>query len=305
MKHSYCVPSEYKRGTHPNCRNGFKRIYSVNEDTFKNYDSVTAYWAGLIAADGNIFKRSLTLSAAEKDKESLNKFKDFIKAENPISCYTIQDKYRSCQLVISSKVICDDLTRLWNITPKKSLTLQPPPIEDVNLIDAYIVGYIDGDGSTGLYKSKRQDKICITIIGTLELCTWIKNRFETIIGKSIKNVCKYHPKISNVNTYRIYVSDKNARKLFLHYYNIKLPRLPRKWTEEMYNHCLNFKKFINYEKYESLVPYFKAGNTDRTISDLTGMSPSLIAWYRRSSIIKKMLHETSLKDKDVADIEEE
>lgn len=132
----------------------------------------------------------------------------------------------------------------FNITPRKSLTLLPPNLSDTNLIDAFICGYIDGDGSIFLYKNNVrniQDSLSISIVGTYEIVLWIKERFSQILGKEFGSIQKNHNSEKNTYVYRIGQS-KGVREIFKHFYNLNVPKLKRKWTDEIYDYCVNYKK---------------------------------------------------------------
>lgn len=56
---------------------------------FDNFNLQTCYWAGFIAADGNIYDRDsrIRLHLGEKDKIQLIEFKKFCKHDNVIGSY--------------------------------------------------------------------------------------------------------------------------------------------------------------------------------------------------------------------------
>lgn len=90
------------------------------------------------------------------------------------STYVVRDykshEYDCVALSITSPKICADLLKNFNITNNKSLTLISPELPP-ELIDAFIIGYIDGDGSIGLYNSENTQKFLrISILGTINMC---------------------------------------------------------------------------------------------------------------------------------------
>lgn len=231
-----------------------ERIYNVNDNFFENPDILNCYWAGFIAADGCIIEgkkqNRLSIGLATKDFEHLNIFKKDINFDGPIrnnyvkKIYKNEEKeFKSSQLSITSQKISDDLYKNFNITPRKSLTLLPPNLSDTNLIDAFICGYIDGDGTVYLYKDNVrnvQDTLVITMLGTYEVICWIKERFTQIIGKELGTIQKHHN--SEKNTYSYRITNMGAREIFKHFYNLNVPKLKRKWTDEIYDYCVNYKK---------------------------------------------------------------
>lgn len=232
-----------------------KRIYNVNDSFFETPNMLNCYWSGFIAADGciRIGKKQNTLSIglSSKDFEHLNTFKNNIDFEGSIKTHCIKKIYKndekifeSSSLTITSQKISDDLYQNFNITPRKSLTLLPPNISEANLIDAFICGYIDGDGSIYLYKNSVrnvQDTLTISMVGTYEVLSWIKERFTQILGKEFGSISKYHNSEKNTYVYTIGQS-KGAREIFKHFYNLNIPKLKRKWTDEIYDYCVNYKK---------------------------------------------------------------
>ena len=147
-------------------------------------------------------------------------------------------------LDITSQKISDDLYKNFNITPRKSLTLLPPNLSDTNLIDAFICGYIDGDGCICMCKNNVrniQDSLVISTVGTQEIVSWIKERFSQILGKEFGSINKYHNSKKNTYSYSTGQS-KGAREIFKHFYNLNVPKLKRKWTDEIYEYCINYKK---------------------------------------------------------------
>lgn len=113
---------------------------------FDTYTPKSCYWAGFVAADGNVligkkeYRTSLKLQ--KSDSEHLLKFKKAVGAKNKISCSN-----NSAYIQICSKQMYYSLRNNFNIVPNKSLVLQPPP-EHIprNFIKHYIRGYFDGDG---------------------------------------------------------------------------------------------------------------------------------------------------------------
>jgi len=158
---------KYGRGKNPKSRNGFKRIYQLNEDFFGKTNEDSAYYAGFIAADGNISKniKKLTITLQKRDQIILEEFNKKLQ-----STYKIRNCYSSgfpvSNLTVSSEKICLNLIKKFNITPCKSLTLKPPKIKNKKLIDCFIKGYLDGDGS--VYYNEKSG-LHISFLGTKDL----------------------------------------------------------------------------------------------------------------------------------------
>lgn len=103
---------------------GSKLVYHCNENFFSEINEKSLYWAGFLAADGNVRKtsnksRQLSLTLANKDRLHLENFKTDIKAESPIS--DVQSGNSKCgTIVITSAKIFDNLSK-FNIVPAKTL----------------------------------------------------------------------------------------------------------------------------------------------------------------------------------------
>lgn len=167
-------------------------LYNFNKQYFSTLNEENSYWAGFIAADGCILntENAILIGLSDKDKKHLMKFKICINADNPIktrNCTSNGKRYLSAYLSLySAKQMINDLNKHFNITPHKSLTLQPPNIVEENLIRHFIRGYMDGDGC--IYFSKTANDWIVDFVGTKESLEWIK-----------ENIKKYVPNIGNPN----------------------------------------------------------------------------------------------------------
>lgn len=128
-------------------------MYKYNKKFFSKIDTEErAYWAGFIAADGNIRKDFLKMRIELniQDFHHLEKFRESIEGNNPIK-ESIRKNNHSCYIDVNCKQLCEDLNIL-GITPKKSLTLQiNMELIPEELQHHFIRGYFDGDGSINYY----------------------------------------------------------------------------------------------------------------------------------------------------------
>jgi hypothetical protein len=194
---------------------GINRKYSVNDKFFSVLDIKRGYWSGFIAADGCITNNYIKIMLSIVDIDILNQFKKDIEYTGPIY---IDKKRKRCSLEFRSKQMINDLNSIWNIRPKKSLVLGPP-IQNIgkNNILAYIKGYIDGDGS--IYKENKRDYLRISIIGTIQLLTWIKENLNIRSSNIMKNK----------NVYTLRYSGKYANIIYNELFDIDTFVLKRKW----------------------------------------------------------------------------
>lgn len=133
-------------------------MYRYNKQFFNKIDTEEkAYWAGFIAADGNIRKDFLKMRIELniQDYSHLEKFKKSIEGNNPIK-ESIRSNNHSCYIDVNCKEFCLALNEL-GITPKKSLNLQIKfELIPKELRNHFIRGYFDGDGSINKYQRKNK-----------------------------------------------------------------------------------------------------------------------------------------------------
>lgn len=85
--------------------------YSVNQEFFKDIDTEEkAYWLGFLYADGCIYKGAsknsyrMQINIQASDSDVLEKFKNSIQANNPITYKTIQEKHNIATLKINNTI---------------------------------------------------------------------------------------------------------------------------------------------------------------------------------------------------------
>lgn len=123
----------------------------MRENAFQNIlDDNTAYWLGFLTADGSISKTTIQIGLANKDKEHLEKLRDFLEVDRPINERYVKctngKEYLTNYLTFSSRKMVDDLSQYSIVAGKTYL--------DVNFLSfikeeyqfPYICGYLDGDG---------------------------------------------------------------------------------------------------------------------------------------------------------------
>lgn len=197
-----------------------KRKYHFNENFFSNYNYLSSYWAGFIAADGYVQEhpqKELSIKLNSKDKKHLSLFKKDLDYSGSLKSgkYGKDKIYSRIRLCHADKIVFD-LNNKFNIFQKKSLTLEPPSLSGKNAL-CYIKGYLDGDGWITIYKNR----IFIGVCGTKGILEWIQN---TLLENN-------HTKIfSRGNAYQWSISGEKA-----FYIKQKLDfcprRLDRKWSK--------------------------------------------------------------------------
>jgi hypothetical protein len=139
--------------------------YSLNHNFFSNDSPESFYWAGFIAADGCVSdKCAFSIGLSPRDKAHVEKFKRAISFKGPLGINKSQARVN-----FTSKRICDDLGR-FNIVPRKSLIYSIPRfVLDHRFVNHFIRGYVDGDGSIGLYPKESGTKAFIfSVVGTTD-----------------------------------------------------------------------------------------------------------------------------------------
>jgi hypothetical protein len=162
--------------------------YSCNDDFFSNENEHSFYWAGFIAADGCVFKRggsrTLHLNLSENDLEHLLEFKNIINfngvvhtniAKHSLTNPKWNDSIKK-SLQISSAKIFEDL-KIFNIIPNKTKVYTFPEwLKNHTLVNHFMRGYVDGDGSWFEDKSRR--RICFELRGNQEFLQDYKSILE-------------------------------------------------------------------------------------------------------------------------------
>lgn len=204
-----------------------RKRYQVNYRYFSVPNLENSYWAGFIAADGNVrdSKDSIRIKLSGSDSQHLAAFKRNCGLTSPITdSYHGLKKYASLEIhgVPQWK---NDLRKNFNITPRKSLTLQPPNYLTLKQSLAFIAGYIDGDGCIFIEKPPTgYSRIGVQVTGTYEVLHWIKSWFDKIAPSDYQASVRCIGKI-----YSYKVVGKKAETILDTLLHTKTPKLERKW----------------------------------------------------------------------------
>jgi hypothetical protein len=158
-KHSLCKPKK-------------KYIYNRWCFSHENETPEQFYWAGFLAADGNISKQGrLTIDLSVKDKLHLLKLKVFIQTNAPITeairangqTSVVNGDKHYVRLRLTAKQMSNDLKR-FGVIPRKTWNhVFPNWLKTHALVSHFMRGYLDGDGCI-CYSADEQ--IHINICGT-------------------------------------------------------------------------------------------------------------------------------------------
>jgi hypothetical protein len=206
------------------------RIYGVDRNYFYYLTNESCYWAGFIGADGTILERDrgVKIGLQERDRWHLEKFAYSCGFSGPIAVYpqySNKNAQNTASLTVNSvPEWLWDLNSCFNITPRKSLTLRPPNLNDHNYILSYIAGYIDGDGCIDI---KKDGQPRISVYGTYHMLSFIKEFFDRVAPPANRVVgAKVIPK---VNIFRYSICGKRVLQISDACANLGLPLLKRKW----------------------------------------------------------------------------
>lgn len=176
---------------------------AIKHDAFAQQSTASDFWAGVIASDGCVRGRSVVLGFKATDESFLAEWKQWIGSEHKIDRRTKvvgKRSYKSVYLTITSRQIVADLASRYNITPRKSLTLEPP----TNCTMAFLAGLWCGDGTIGRYSSERRGRLVynwsIGWCGTPEMMAAVAGAFSDVSnatpsshkGKPHFSSIKYH-----------------------------------------------------------------------------------------------------------------
>lgn len=196
--------------------------YTFDHGFFSSGKLQADYWAGFIAADGYISKngRMLQLKLNERDKIALDRLKQDLMYSGEVTYVKNGNTNQYRISITGSGNLCRDLAEIYNIVNAKTFTLQPPNLNDPERIRAYIVGYIDGDGTIG-----NSNTFKLSICSSLDLCEWIKRQMDLLFPA--KNIAGNISINHNIHTYTVY----GKRGLNIARYLNESPvwKLERKW----------------------------------------------------------------------------
>ncbi len=215
--------------------------YSHNKNYFTVPNVENSYWAGFLAADGCIThdrkRPKLSIGLSRKDDDHLELFKGAIQYTGMVKYYTAKcdnKVYPTAHLALCGvDQVASDLKQNFCITPRKSLTLQPPlQLDNLRHIIAFIAGYIDGDGS--IYTpSDRHCDTSISLVGTKDILQWIAGYVDVLCPSSYhSNTPSAKPKACSKSRAWTYAFGGNRAINFYHLaQQLSLPWLTRKWQQ--------------------------------------------------------------------------
>lgn len=211
-------------------------MYNVDVSFFSRLNPETAYWAGFMAADGNVYinpkfpsKGQLVLALSNKDIDHIKMFKTAISAEQPI-----EDVKRSntSRLRICRMEMVRDLAD-WGVVPCKGTNMIWPDLPD-GLKCHFLRGYFDGDGSISLAKrsyNKSRTYLDVRVLGTEAFLLKIREMFVEHYGKDVGYLRDHNKSTRPSNVWELRFVTKSA-EAFCHWIyrdSTRYTRLDRKY----------------------------------------------------------------------------
>lgn len=195
----------------------YQAIYKCDEMIFNTDTEKSFYLAGFIAADGSLQKRKyskiLKIGLSTNDLAHLEKIKNILNSTHPIKIYDVKPnklvttKHKCAELQIANNNLFDDLAR-FNIIPNKTFIYKMPEwIINHPLVNHFIRGYFDGDGTItycGLGKGRTVKQMACSILGTE---TFINQYRDILVSKCNINKAKI---MKHYSVYKISYSGNNV-----------------------------------------------------------------------------------------------
>lgn len=121
------------------------------------------------------------------------------------------------RMTASCENFVTDLKKNWNIVRNKTLTLEPPELDEENSL-AYIAGYMDGDGCY----SFSENRPALSTLGTKPVMLWMVDKLDIEPKLSLNHK-------SNELTWGWSIQGDKAIRARGKYINLDIPFLNRKY----------------------------------------------------------------------------
>lgn len=199
----------------------------ADETVFDAVTEESAYWVGFLMADGNVNRdgQVITLSLQQRDKDHVEAFRRFLKAENPVrirmssGCGLVKKKFSNAMFSVSSTRLREALAR-FGVVPNKSLTAKVTGLE---FNRDFWRGLVDGDGSIGVGVAKSgQPNYRFSLNGSFAMLSQFSEFVRTVCPNHRLNVFP----VGNVGMFS--TADLTARKIVNALYGGCTVALPRK-----------------------------------------------------------------------------
>jgi hypothetical protein len=216
------LKTEFKKG-----RSGYNstNIPKNNLNALLRKTAQSFYWLGFILADGSFSNDGFEITLANKDKEHLEKFAQFINFKNK---FNSNKKTNSTRMGFKNKKAIREFRRRYDLHLRK--TYNPPSFSKYKkyhkfLLTSLLIGMIDGDGCISKNGSKNARSIVITLHPNWSLF------YKCLLTKiGINYHYHYYGKKRNISIMGIY-SQIEQKKLYKTIKKYKIFVLNRKWIK--------------------------------------------------------------------------
>jgi hypothetical protein len=213
IQRGFEYPIERLYSTGYNLNHPPKKEKELVVNFFEEIDTVEkAYFLGLVYADGSVGvvkdsdrgnRYSFRITLQEQDKYILERFRESIGIQRPLSIINPQNKdfpnnrsyrvQRAYQLDVNRRDFVLNLVK-HGVVPNKTYEELSIPTMNKDLIPHFIRGYFDGDGCVGIYPEKNHyTSHCYFVSKTKSLLAEIKDFLkEYDIESEIKEKDLYH-----------------------------------------------------------------------------------------------------------------
>lgn len=158
-----------------------KRGKSVNHNYFSKITNIKQAWLlGFLMADGYVAAddNGIGLELSFVDKEILEKIRNEIESEREIKTYTTNKGFEIVKLYWSSAIQKEDLKKYGIVNKKTYKESHLPQFENDDLINAFILGYFDGDGYLHTRDNQAVMNICAHRKELLQdIANYIQNKY--------------------------------------------------------------------------------------------------------------------------------
>ena len=260
-----------------------RRQYTINDDFLDDIEEKQAWLIGLLAADGCVRsnKSGFSISqSGERGKALIETIQKMLAHTGNMFHAKTSAKISHTISITSYKLV--ERLKAFNIVPRKSLTYSFPERIPPKLHSAFLRGYIDGDGSTGIYKTTwGNDTLIISFVGTkkfIERCSQIVP--VPPIPRKIKHAR---------NTYELRWNGEKAIQFGRWVWNN--PFLPRYYKQDSLDEFLLIgdTKYLRYVPIKELAnDLIHGGMSVRETARCIGVSSRTISKWKQTKIISSI-----------------
>lgn len=195
----------------------FKRLYNLNDNFLDELNPIQCWFLGLMASDGYVNSINNTIGIAQSGEEGLkliSYLKNMLNFNGKIYSSKTKSK-NSYKIQFTSEKLLKKMEE-YNIVPNKTKTYTIPEeiLNDLNKLKYFLRGYIDGDGSVGIYKNM----LTINFVCNHNMFNQLKdlNIFKNAFLSKRDNVCEFRFNGINAVKFGDIVYDENI-DIYKHY----------------------------------------------------------------------------------------